>query len=92
LEQELHFACIAFDNKNFLDAWLYLGLEGKDDDWFDHDNSLFGRPIYHTPYFLKHSGHDGEQQRIIPLWFGDVSTKLDLKREFESRLANSGDY
>lgn len=90
LSDELREACKAFTGKQFPDAWLYLGE--NEEDWYDSDALLLGLPVYHCPAFLTHSGHDGEQQKIIPLWHGDVSGKYAMIREFECRLAKSGDY
>ena len=75
--------------KDWPDAWLMLG---GDEDWYDCDVPLLDRPVYHSPAWLTHSGYDGEHQRIVPLWYGDVSDKGRVQREFECRLADSGDF
>ncbi len=90
LSGELREACKAFTGRQFPDAWLYLGE--NEEDWYDWDAPLLGLPVYHCPAFLAHSGYDGEHQRIVPIWKGDVSGKRDMAREFECRLAKSGDY
>jgi hypothetical protein len=78
--------------KEWPEAWLYLGEYGDDTDWYDWDETLLGLPVYHCPAWLRHSGCDGEHQRILPLWRGDVSGKGSVIREFQCRLAHSGDY
>lgn len=96
LRADVQEASKAFENDNWPDAWLYIGSTpwgGSDTaDWYDWSDPLLGLPVYHTPARIKHSGYDGEQQRIIPLWFGDVSNKAKTMREFELRLAKSGDF
>ena len=77
------------------DAWLMLGegLPGASaEQWYDWDEPLLGLPVYHAPAWLTHSGYDGEHQVIIPLWKEDVSNKAAIQREFECRLADSGDF
>jgi len=94
LTEEVREASKAFKG-NWPDAWIYLGEnEGNfpDNDWYDCDEDLLGIPVYHCPAWLKHSGCDGEHQKILPLWKEDVSNKLEIIREFECRLAKSGDY
>lgn len=76
--------------KNWPDAWLFLGDDTL--PWYDSDLLLLGLPVFQTPATLKHSGHDGEPQLIVPLWMNDPSNKVSLIREFEARLAESGDY
>lgn len=77
------------------DAWLFLG-EGppgaSTEEWYDWPQPLLGRPVFHSPAWLTHSGYDGDHQSIIPLWYGDVSNKSGIQREFECRLADSGDF
>jgi hypothetical protein len=94
LIEDVREASLAFHGKKFPDAWLYTGKdEGSEhEDWYDWDEPLLGLPVYHTPAWVKHSGYDGEHQHIIPLWLGDVSNKKDMMREFECRLAKSGDF
>lgn len=87
-------ACKAFPTPaDFPQAWLML--DGGDDGeyWYEYEE-LFGIPVYRTPARLTHSGHDGEPQTVIPLWLGDVSSNkhYNMRREFEARLAKSGDF
>ena len=88
-------ACKAFPTVgDFPHAWLMLDGNGSDDEfWYEYEE-LFGLPVYRTRASLTHSGHDGEHQTVIPLWLGDVSrAKYDtMRREFEARLAKSGDF
>ena len=90
LSDELREACKAFVGKQSPDAWLYLGTDSE--DWYDSDALLLGIPVYHCSASLQHFGYDGEPQKIVPLWKGDVSGKRAMIREFECRLAKSGDY
>ena len=93
LTEELREASKAFKNDEWPDAWLYLGdAEGNDADWYDWPDDLLGLPVHHCPAWLKHSGYDGEHQKILPVWKGDVSNKGKIIREFECRLAQSGDF
>jgi hypothetical protein len=95
LHDELLQACKAFTNETFPDAWLYLGRNPghRDNDWYDREELLFGKPVFHATPWLKHcSAADGEPQHIIPLWFGDVSDKDRIIREFECRLGKTGDF
>jgi len=81
--------------KYWPDAWLYLGNDSgspEDGGWYDWPDPLLGLPVLHCPAWLRHSGHDGEHQRILPLWKGDVSGKTKMIREFEARLEKSGDF
>lgn len=77
------------------DAWLMLG-DGPPGtaamDWYDWTEPLLGRPVFHSPAWLQHSGYDGDHQMIVPLWFGDIGDKGSIQREFECRLAGSGDF
>lgn len=91
LIEDVREASKAFCYDKWPDAWLYIG-EGEEEDWYDWDAPLFGLPVYHSPAYLHHSGYNGEQQRIIPIWIGDVSGKKAIQHEFECRLAKSGDY
>lgn len=94
LTEDVREASKAFKG-NWPDAWLYLGkIEGNEPekDWYDWPEDLLGIPVYHCPAWLMHSGYDGEHQKILPLWKEDVSDKRSVIREFECRLANSGDY
>jgi hypothetical protein len=86
-------ACKAFPTQaDWPQAWLLLDGE-EPDEWYDCEE-LLGLPVYRTRAYLTHSGHDGEQQPVIPLWLGDVSSVkyYDMRREFEARLAKSGDF
>ena len=86
-------ACRAFkESTDWPQAWLML--DGDDsDEWYDCEE-LLGLPVYRTRASLTHSGHDGEPQAVIPLWLGDVSSSkyAEMRREFEARLAKSGDF
>lgn len=88
-------ACKAFPTPgDFPQAWLMLdGCGDNGGFWYEYEE-LFGLPVYRTRASLTHSGHDGEHQTVIPLWVGDVSSdKYDkMRREFEARLAKSGDF
>lgn len=95
LHDELREACKAFTDKTFPDAWLYLGRNPghRDNDWYDCEELLFGKPVYHAASWLTHVSADaGEPQHITPLWFGDVSDKDRIIREFECRLGKTGDF
>lgn len=86
-------ACKAFKTReDWPQGWLLI--DGGEDEWYDVGDNLFGIPVFRTPARLTHSGHDGEGQVIIPLWPGDVSGDKfwKMRREFEARLAKSGDY
>tara|TARA_R110000822_G_scaffold128_2_gene566 strand:- start:292 stop:675 length:384 start_codon:yes stop_codon:yes gene_type:complete len=94
LTEEVREASKAFKNE-WPDAWLYLGYSESNDaekDWYDWSEDLLGLPVFHCPAWLKHSGYDGEHQKILPVWKGDVSNKSGIIREFECRLAKSGDF
>jgi hypothetical protein len=94
LTEDVRRASMAFDG-DWPDAWIYLGESedtGQDEDWHDWDEPLLGLPVYHCPSWLRHQGHDGMHQKILPLWEGDVSCKSAIIREFECRLADSGDF
>jgi hypothetical protein len=90
LTEEVRRASLCFSQDKFPNAWLYLGE--SEDDWYDWPETLLGLPVFHCKSFLTHSGYDGEHQKIVPLWYGDVSDKDKVVREFECRLANSGDF
>lgn len=95
LIEDVREASKAFNLNDWPDAWLYLGHDwghDPDNDWYDSDRKLLDLPVYHCPATLQHSGYDGEHQHIIPLWKGDVSTKQKVIREFQMRLAKSGDF
>ena len=95
LTEEVRSASKAFKNDEWPDAWLYLGYSESNDaekDWYDWSEDLLGLPVFHCPAWLKHSGYDGEHQKILPMWSGDVSNKSGVIREFECRLAKSGDF
>lgn len=95
LTEDVREASKAFPANKWPDAWLYLGnspFNDADKDWYDWDEPLLGLPVYHCPAFLQHSGYDGEHQKIVPLWRGDVSDKDLIICEFQCRLAKSGDY
>jgi len=94
LTEEVREASKAFKD-DWPAAWIFLGDSESNDsgkDWYDWPEPLLGLPVYHCPAFLRHSGYDGEHQRILPLWKGDVSGKSGIIREFECRLAKSGDF
>lgn len=91
--EDMREACKAFKTPaDFPHAWLMLDREI--DEWHDVGDEFFGIPVYRTPAWLTHCGHDGEHQTVIPLWFGDVSNAnyATMRREFEARLAKSGDF
>ncbi len=95
LREDVRIASKAFKKDDWPNAWLYLGdtpFNDPDKDWYDCDEPLLGLPVYHCPAFLGHSGYDGEHQMLVPLWLGDVSDKREVIKEFECRLAKSGDY
>jgi hypothetical protein len=86
-------ACKAFkEAADWPKAWLLLDGE-EPDEWYEPED-LLGLPVYRTRAHLEHSGHDGEHQTVIPLWLGDVSNAnyATMRREFEARLAKSGDF
>ena len=95
LTEDVREASKAF-GKDWPDAWLYLGHDfgndAADADWYDWPEPLLGLPVLHCPAWLRHSGHDGEHQHILPLWTGDVSDKSKVIREFEARIEKSGDF
>lgn len=94
LTEEVREASKAFKNE-WPDAWLYLGDSESNDaekDWYDWNEDLLGLPVFHCPAWIRHSGYDGEHQKILPVWKGDVSDKSGIIREFECRLAKSGDF
>jgi hypothetical protein len=84
-------ACNAFTPDDFPVAWLMLGQ--KQTQWYQ-EGTLLNRPVFRSPARLSHYGPDGEGQVITPLWLGDVSGAkfTKMRREFEARLAKSGDY
>ena len=91
--EDMREACKAFPTPaDFPHAWLMLDNEME--DWHDVGEEFFGIPVYRTPCHLTHSGHDGEHQTVIPLWLGgEMPTKhCEMRREFEARLAKSGDF
>lgn len=95
LIEDIREASKAFPSDGWPDAWLYLGGSESNDidkDWYDWHEPLLGLPVYHCPAWLRHSGYEGEHQHILPLWHGDVSDKNAIIREFECRLARSGDF
>jgi len=81
----------AFTPDDFPVAWLMLGE--KKTQWYQ-EGTLLNRPVFRSPASLSHCGPDGKGQVIIPLWLGDVSkTKFtEMRREFEARLAKSGNF
>lgn len=92
-EDAVREACKAFPDADRPHAWLIFDPDDEDENWYEPDE-LCGLPVYRTPARLTHSGYDGEHQTVIPLWLGDVSrAKYDkMRREFEARLAKSGDF
>lgn len=89
---DVRMACRAFrEPTDWPQAWLML--DGDSDEWYDAEE-LLGLPVYRTRASLTHCGHDGEPQAVIPLWLGDVSGSryAEMRREFEARLAKSGDF
>ena len=72
------------------DAWLYFG-KNVGEDWYDCDQPLLGRPVFHG-VLVSASGYNGEQPEIVPLWTGDTSTRCGVQREFQCRMAGSGDF
>lgn len=89
LKEDVREASKAFPPHEWPNAWLFLG--DAEMEWYD-SNLLLGLPVYHSPAFLKHSGHDGEPAKVVPLWDEDVSGKDLVVREFFARLAKSGDF
>lgn len=86
-------ACKAFKRQeDWPKAWLLLDND-EEHCWYDREE-LLGFPVYRSNATLTHSGHDGEGQAVIPLWIGDVSHDKYrmMRREFEARLARSGDF
>ena len=88
-------ACKAFKTReDWPKGWLLI--DGGEEEWYDVGESLFGIPVFRTPARLTHSGHDGEGQVIIPLWQKEISDQdpkfARIRREFEARLAKSGDF
>jgi hypothetical protein len=83
----------AFPDERWPDAWLFIGEQPVNpEEWYDWDQPLLGRPVFHSPAWITHSGYDGNHQKIVPLWYGDVSDLKSVIREFECRLAKSGDF
>lgn len=93
LRERVRIASRAFPTEDdWPDAWLYLGNCGDNEKWYDWDQPLLGRPVYHSPAWLQHCGYDGQHQEIVPLWSGDVFGRESAIREFQCRLAESGDF